>query len=106
MEKKSIISAQTFDENKFTKTNVFKNETSTLFVLNFLPKQQLPAHYHPGHELYLHVLQGNGTFTIDEIAVEVTKDDVIHVTGDENLAFTNTGENNVSIYVTMSKLPK
>lgn len=104
MEKHSIKEALEFNEDRFSKINLLKYRSSTMFMLNFLPDQQLPAHNHPGHELYLLVTQGNGTFTIDGNEVEVEKDDVIHITSDEQLSFRNTGEDPVSIYVTMSRI--
>lgn len=104
MEKRSIKEAMEFNEDRFSKVDVFKTKNSTLFMLNFLPNQQMPAHNHPGYELYLHVTKGSGTFTIDGNDAEVEKDDVVHVAGDEQLSFRNTGENPVSIYVTMSRV--
>ncbi|MEH7522992.1 hypothetical protein V7149_06845 [Bacillus sp. JJ1503] len=48
MEKKSITDAIEFSEEKFTKRIIFREGESTVFVLNFMPGQKLPAHKHPG----------------------------------------------------------
>jgi quercetin dioxygenase-like cupin family protein len=104
VEKQSISSFQVFKDSRFTKQIIYKNSNSTVFILNFIPGQHMPAHYHFGAELYFHVLQGNGIFTIEESDLQVTKGDVVHCEGTKKLSFTNTGNEIVSIYVTLSKL--
>lgn len=104
MGKQSIASYQVFNEGRFSKQIIYKNSNSTVFILNFIPGQHMPAHYHFGAELYFHVLQGNGAFTIDGSELKVFKDDVVHCEGTKKLAFTNTGSELVSIYVTLSKV--
>lgn len=105
MEKKSIKSAIEYNELKFTKRIVFKNEENTVFVLNFLPGQQLPSHKHPGAEVYILVLTGNGVFTIERETIPVKENDVILSTDDEELAFENNGSEPVSLYVMINKIP-
>lgn len=105
MEKKSLQEHQEYSEEKFTKRIIHKKEDSTVFVLNFMPDQKLPTHKHPGTEVYLLVINGSGTFTIDGADTEVQKDDVIHVSGEEELAFHNTGTEPVSLYVMLNKIP-
>ncbi|GAB3062046.1 cupin domain-containing protein [Virgibacillus ainsalahensis] len=104
MENQSVTSAQQFSEERFTKINIIKNERSTAFLLNFLPGQIMKAHNHPGRELYLNVLEGNGTFSIDGKDLEVVKGDVIYCDPEEQIGFTNNGEDQVSIYATMTKI--
>lgn len=105
MEKKSIADAQEFSEKQFTKRIIFREGESTVFILNFMPGQQLPAHKHPGTEVYLMVLQGKGTLIIDGISHEVSEKDVIHAGGEEEFAFNNTGGESVSLYVMLNKIP-
>ncbi|MBU8878036.1 cupin domain-containing protein [Bacillus sp. FJAT-29790] len=105
MEKKSLVEAQEFSDNQFTKRIIFREGESTVFVLNFMPGQQLPAHKHPGTAVYLLVLQGNGTLTINGEPSEVTEKDVIHASGDEEFAFVNSGSDPVSLYVMLNKIP-
>jgi quercetin dioxygenase-like cupin family protein len=102
--KHSISSFQIFNDRRFSKQNMFKTQDCTVFILNFLPGQIMPAHYHPGAELHLHVLQGNGTFSIDGNDIEAKADDVVYCEGTKKLSFTNTGNEPVSIYVTLSKV--
>lgn len=104
MEKQTISQAQQFSEERFTKVNIIKNRRSTVFLLNFLPGQQMKPHNHPERELYLYVIEGKGTFTIDGKELEVSKGDVIFCDQKEQIGFTNNGESNVSIYATMTKM--
>lgn len=104
MDKHLITEAQQFDEERFTKVNVIRNKRSSAFLLNFLPGQHMKSHNHPDRELYLYVIQGNGVFFIDGEELEVEKGDVIYCGKEEQIGFTNTGEENVSIYSTMTKL--
>jgi quercetin dioxygenase-like cupin family protein len=105
MEMQSIKSYQEYSEEKFTKRVIFNTGESTAFVLNFLPGQKLPAHKHPGAEVYLFVLNGLGTVIIDGKETEVKAADLIHTSDDEELAFTNSGSEPVSLYVVLNKLP-
>jgi len=105
MEKNSIKSYQEYSEDKFTKRVIYKKGETTAFLLNFLPGQQLPPHKHPGTEVYLYFVTGNGTIIIDGQDTKVTEADIIHVTSEEEMAFKNTGTEPVSIYVVLSKIP-
>ncbi|WP_308314867.1 cupin domain-containing protein [Bacillus sp. T33-2] len=60
-------------------------------MLNFLPGQELPAHNHPGTDVYLLVLSGEGTFTVDGAETKVSSNEAVHCNGEEQLAFKNTG---------------
>ncbi|WP_373894821.1 cupin domain-containing protein [Virgibacillus sp. CBA3643] len=103
MEKHLITEAQHFDEKRFTKINIIRNKNSVAFLLNFLPGQHMKSHNHPKRELYLYVVQGSGVFLVDGEEVEVEKGDVIYCGKEEQIGFTNKGEENVSIYCTMTK---
>lgn len=99
-----MIEAQQFNEERFTKINIIKHQRSSAFLLNFLPEQHMKPHNHPNRELYLHVMEGNGTFIIDDEEQVVTTGDVLYCNPEEKIGFTNTSENNVSIYVVMTKI--
>lgn len=105
MEKQSLLAYQEYSEERFTKRVIYKKGETTAFVLNFLPGQQLPAHKHPGTEVYLFVVTGNGAFTVDGKEIEVSEGDLIHVGGEEEMAFNNNGTEPVSLYVVLSKVP-
>lgn len=104
MEHQSITKGFQFNEERFTKVDVIKNKRSVAFVLNFLPGQHMKPHNHPNRELFLHVLDGSGVFTIDGEELKVSKGDVIYCDPEEQIGFTNKGNQNVSIYATMTKI--
>lgn len=99
-----MVEAQQYDDNRFTKINIIKTNRSMAFMLNFLPGQHMKPHSHPDRELYLNVIEGSGTLSIDGKDYVVRQGDVIHCTAEEKIGFTNTSDDRVSIYVTMTKL--
>lgn len=105
MEKKPLQSVIEYSEQNFTKRVIYNVGGSTVFMLNFMPGQQLPTHKHPGTEVFLLVVTGSGTFTINGKDTEVTANDTIHSAGYEELAFRNTGETPASLYVMLNKVP-
>lgn len=105
MEKKSIEISREYSEERFTKRVMFNDGESTVFILNFLPGQKLPPHKHPGAEVYLLVLDGSGTFTIDGAQTGVSHHDALHLSGEEDMSFENTGSSPVSLYVMLNKVP-
>ena len=104
MKKQSSAIAKVYDESRFTKVDIIKNRRSSVFYLNFLPKQHMKPHTHPGRELYLHVIEGRGTLFIDADEIEIETGDVIYCDPDEKVGFTNTGPDPVTIYGTMTKI--
>lgn len=105
MKQTNIQEYMEYNEEKFTKRIIFKEGESTVFVLNFAPQQALPTHKHPGTNVYILVVEGNGTFTINGKEVKAKKNDVILCDGEEELAFINDGENNTNLYVMLNKIP-
>lgn len=104
MELKKVAEAKQFNEERFTKIDMIKTRSSVAFVLNFLPGQDMRPHTHPDRELYLHVLEGSGTMSIDGTEIEIKEGDVIFCEADEEIGFVNTSDEKVSIYATMSKI--
>jgi quercetin dioxygenase-like cupin family protein len=105
MEIKSIQSYQIFTEDKFTKRIVYQKEENIVFVLNFMPGQALPKHKHPNTHVYILVLQGNGTVTVDGANSDISERDVVYIDGDEEFSFVNSGNSPVSLYVQLAKIP-
>lgn len=106
MEKVSVQTFVEYNEERFTKKVIFNTGETTAFVLNFLPGQQLPTHKHPGAEVYLSVVTGHGTFIVDGNETQVSEDDVIHVSDQEEMSFRNTGSEPVSLYVVLSNVSR
>lgn len=105
MEKHSLSTFQQFNEEKFTKRVIFTKGGSTVFVLNFMPGQALPTHKHPGSDVFLQMLQGSGTLTINGEDVPVGQGEIIHSDGDDEFAFKNTGSEPASLFVVLNKTP-
>ncbi|MBS8265549.1 cupin domain-containing protein [Mesobacillus boroniphilus] len=104
MEKQSLKQFQEFSEERFSKRIVFKKGESTVFLLNFMPGQELPKHTHPGTEVFILTMQGEGTFTIDGEEVVAAVNETVHVSGTEELAYKNTGSEPVTLYVMLNKI--
>lgn len=105
MEKKSLQEVRDFSEEKFTKRILFQKGESVTFVLNFMPGQSLPPHKHPGSHVFLLVIEGSGTITVDGVETKVSKDDVVVCEGEEQFSFANTGNEPTQLYVVLSKIP-
>jgi len=105
MEQTNLQNFIEYSEAKFTKRVIFKEGESTVFVLNFTPRQALPSHKHPSSHVYILVVAGSGTFTIDSKEVKVQQHDVMLLTGDEEMSFINDGQENTSLYVMLTKIP-
>lgn len=100
---KNIKKYQNFHDDHLNKEMVFKEEKSQAFVLNFLPGQSLPSHGHPHAQVYLLVLEGTGTCSIDEETFEIQKNDAIHCSKEEQLSIENTGTDQMSVYVVLAR---
>ncbi|WP_379136847.1 cupin domain-containing protein [Paenibacillus sp. sgz500958] len=105
MEKKQISEALQYSEERFTKRILFQKGESVVFILNFMPGQQLPVHKHPGTDVYIHALEGKGTVVVDEANSPFEKGDLIHIDGNESFAYSNTGDTPASLHVVLCKIP-
>lgn len=105
MEKKTLNEFQEFKEDRFSKRVIYQKNESVVFVLNFMPGQELPSHTHPGTDVYLLALEGSGTVTVDGNDSSVVKGEIVHIGGDETFSYRNTGSEPSSLYVTLIKLP-
>lgn len=105
MEKKAIGEYQEFPEGRFTKRILFKEEGHIVFLLNFGPGQQLPTHKHPGADVYILQLEGNGTVTVDGDNTALNSKDAVRITGEEEFSYTSSDTGNSSLYVTLITIP-
>lgn len=105
MERKSLNDIKEFNEERFTKRVMFQKDGSVAFALHFLPGQALPTHKHPGSALYLLVVEGAGTVTIDGSKTEVAAEDVVYCQGEEEFSFANTSSAPTRLYAVLTKLP-
>ncbi|MFF2912577.1 cupin domain-containing protein [Paenibacillus sp. NPDC057934] len=105
MHKLLLSEAIQYQEGRFTKRILFQEGESVVFVLNFLPGQQLPTHTHPETDVYILMLDGSGTVTVDGDDKEIIKGEVIHIGGKEAFSFHNSGEIPASLHVVLCKVP-
>ncbi|WP_433942852.1 cupin domain-containing protein [Paenibacillus sp. SN-8-1] len=105
MEKKTLADYTEYRSESFTKKILFKQGENVVFMLHFMPGQSLPAHKHPGADVYILVVEGSGAMTMDDKVVQVAKTDVIRVDGGELFAYSNTGSEPSSLYVVLTKIP-
>ncbi|MUV38626.1 hypothetical protein JNUCC1_02480 [Lentibacillus sp. JNUCC-1] len=105
MKQENIQQYMEYNDDRFTKRVIYKENKDTVFVLNFKPGQKLPEHKHPGSNVHLHVIEGEGEFTFDGSITPAVQGDVFFVNGDENLSFSNNSLTNTSIHVILSKTP-
>lgn len=103
MELHQISEYMQFSEERFTKVDFVKNRRSNGFVLNFLPGQEMKAHHHPGKDLFLYMVDGTGTVTVDDEPIALKTGDVLYCEAEEKIGFINTSDANVSIYGAMTK---
>lgn len=105
MDIKTLGAFQEYREDSFTKRIVYKRDESTVFLLNFMPGQEIPKHEHPGSQVYILVLQGTGTVYTDDGETGIKQDDIINFGGEESFAIKNTGDGQLSLYVFLNKIP-
>jgi len=105
MEKKHMNEAIQYQDERFTKKVLFQKGESVVFVLNFMPEQTLPTHKHPGTDVYILGLKGNGTMTVDGEDVALNEGEVIHISGDEAFAYKNDSSAPSSLHVVLCKVP-
>lgn len=105
MEIKSVQASQQFSDERFTKKILYQKGESLVFVLNFLEGQALPKHKHPDTHVYILVLQGGGTMTVDRVETTVSELDVVYCEGHEEFSFISTGSPATSLYVQLTKIP-
>lgn len=100
MEIKKIAEHQEFIEDKFTKRVMYKGDNHLVFVLNFEPGAALPAHNHPGSNVYLLVLEGSGTMVSDGKEVPVSQGEAIQISGDEMISYKAINRSSVYVVIT------
>ncbi|MGQ3481654.1 cupin domain-containing protein [Paenibacillus sp. TY11] len=105
MKKNNLTQFQEYQENKFTKRIIHKETDNVIFLLNFSPGAELPTHNHPGANVYILVLDGNGTVTTNGKETAVVQGDIILITGDERFSYRNGADITSSLYVVLTKTP-
>lgn len=102
MEQKRIQDTA-FDDERFTKHNLFRQHNETVFVLNLKPHQELPAHKHPNRNLYIIGFEGEGQFMIDGDIYDCKAGDAFSISADEDFGVRNESDENFRAYAVMVK---
>jgi quercetin dioxygenase-like cupin family protein len=105
MEKLELTHLQDYQPEKFTKRIAFKKGESVVFVLNFMPGQELPTHTHPNTDVFILALQGSGAITVDGETSPLGQGEVLHLEGAEAFSYRNDGTEPASLYVILTKVP-
>lgn len=105
MEKRNVSEVFDYNEQSLTKRVLFKKDGSVVFVLNFQPGQELPPHKHPGSQVYVLVVRGSGTLTVDGVQTQLELNDAVRCDGDEQFSFQNTGSEPASLFVCLNQIP-
>jgi quercetin dioxygenase-like cupin family protein len=91
-----------FEEGRFTRKTIFKEQETSFFVLNFLPGQELPPHRHPGSRVILWAMEGCGTIRVDGRAEPFARGDAVQCEAGEELSISNTGTEPMSVAVLLA----
>ncbi|HLN62529.1 MAG TPA: cupin domain-containing protein [Symbiobacteriaceae bacterium] len=105
MERISIPEVSVVSADRFTKRVCFNHPQVLVFVLTFAPGQALPPHRHPGSAVVLQVFAGSGTIAVDGQETPIKQGDAILVNGDEEMQVRNSGQETLTLYVTLSPNP-
>ncbi|WP_178022929.1 cupin domain-containing protein [uncultured Paenibacillus sp.] len=105
MEKLAITGLQDYQTEKFTKRIAFKKGESVVFMLNFMPGQELPTHTHPNTDVFILALQGSGSITVDGVTSPLGQGEALHLEGAEAFSYRNDGDEPASLYVVLTKVP-
>ncbi|NUU78319.1 cupin domain-containing protein [Paenibacillus xylanilyticus] len=101
----SLQAIKEFHPERFTKRILFQHNGGVTFALHFLPGQQLPVHKHPGTDVIVLVMEGEGTLSLDGVEQEIRQEDVVCCSGEDTFAFHNTGSREARLFVVLSKVP-
>lgn len=105
MEKKSLSELKDYQGERFTKRIAYQKGESVVFILNFLPGQELPPHKHPNTDVFILALNGSGTITVDGNDSALEQGEILHLEGEETFSYRNSGDEPASLYVTLTKIP-
>jgi quercetin dioxygenase-like cupin family protein len=101
---KNVSEAQVFDDGRMRKETLFEEAGSSAFVVNLMPGQELPAHRHPGQQVYLFLFEGEGEYSLDGEHHPFSLRDVLHCGQEQELSLKNTGFEPMSVFVVKAKL--
>lgn len=105
MERVHLPAVSVPSTERFTRHVCFNHPQFLVFLLTFTPGQSLPPHRHPGSAVMLQVWSGTGLLITDGQESPIAQGDALFVTGDEELAIKSTGDQPLTVLVTLSPNP-
>lgn len=100
---KKTMEEAPFNEQRFSKYDLFREKSETVFVLRLKPNQTMPVHKHPGQNLYLLGFEGEGIFIINDEKHACKQGDVFSIKQDEEFGVLNESAENFTAFAVMSK---
>src|SRR5699024_8671350 len=102
MKIQSCSELQEFDDARFVKKNLYKGNGNVVFLLHLLPGQEIPAHTHPGKEVFLLGLQGRGSLWIGGEHHTLGCQDFVYCGDEDALRIYNDGKEGWVLYVVLA----
>jgi quercetin dioxygenase-like cupin family protein len=81
-----------YDEHQFVARPLLDAAQCNVRLIRLSPGQALPPHTHGTSDLMLFVVEGDGEIGTPDGGVSFTAGSLAHLTGDEQLRVTNTGD--------------
>lgn len=101
-----VTTHRTFDSESFQKSNLFETERMFSDVYCFEPGQSQSPHTHESADKVYYVLEGTGTFVIDEEEHTLSEGEAIIATAGEEHGVRNDSDTTLRTLVFMAWTPE
>lgn len=91
-------------QGKIAKRMIYKSDNVIAFVLNIAKGEILPGHTHLESTLFLQVMAGSAKVITDGNETALNVGELMQVDGQESMQVTNTGEDTLRLFVTISPM--
>lgn len=105
MEIKDVLAVAQFSPDKMQKINLFETRNFFCDVYCLEPGQEQKVHAHKDEDKLYFVLDGRGTFIVDDEAQELGEDQIIFAPAGSNHGVKNTSEAQLKLLVFMTPNP-
>lgn len=92
-------------QGKIAKRMIYKDNKIAGFMLNIAKGASLPNHTHFDSTVLIQVIKGSAEAKVNGQPLPITTDDLLQVEGHEKVSIDNTGNETLSLYVTLSPNP-
>ncbi len=105
MNAKDVLDVAQFSPDKMQKINLFETRNFFCDVYCLEPGQEQKVHAHKDEDKLYYVLNGRGTFIIDEESQEHAEGQIIFAPAGSNHGVKNTSEDRLKLLVFMTPNP-